>query len=202
MAGISRRGIVKSAAFRNGIATMSVPTPYSYLFELTSVSQQGAEVLLSPNEADRARIAEWLGALEVPVLAATIRLARMDTDHYDYEAAFTAEVVQACVVTLDPVRSAHSGKFSRRYRVVAKPASRRSPRNPEIEPLGEEDGPEVVGSSLIDLAAPLLEELSLVLDPYPRASGVTFEPPKDDSKAKDNPFAVLAKLKESSGKGT
>jgi hypothetical protein len=41
----------------------------------------------------------------------------------------------------------------------------------------------------------VLEELNLALDPYPRAPGVTFEAPKDEPKAAESPFAVLAKLK-------
>jgi uncharacterized metal-binding protein YceD (DUF177 family) len=127
-----------------------------------------------------------------------VRLSRLDDDSYDYEAHFAAEIVQACVVTLDPVRSTHNGAFSRRYRVVAKAASRRSPRGLEPEADADDEIPEVVTSSIIDLAAPLLEELSLVLDPYPRAPGVAFEPLKEEPKTTDNPFAVLAKLKPSS----
>ena len=53
----------------------------------------------------------------------------------------------------------------------------------------------MLSSSLVDVVAPVLEELSLMLDPYPRAPGVTFEAPGDDVKERDSPFAVLAKLK-------
>jgi uncharacterized metal-binding protein YceD (DUF177 family) len=132
-------------------------------------------------------------------LAVTVRLAHLGNDDYSYEGEFSAEVVQACVVTLDPVRSVHSGTFSRRYRVMARPASRRSPGILEAEAGNDEESPEIVASPVIDLAAPLLEELSLVLDPYPRAPGVRFEPPKEESQGKDSPFAVLAKLKQTRG---
>ena len=47
----------------------------------------------------------------------------------------------------------------------------------------------------VDLAAPLLEELTLALDPYPRAPGVAFAALKDEAAPTANPFAVLAKLK-------
>ena len=71
-------------------------------------------------------------------------------------------------------------------------------RAPDVEvPVeGDEDTPEVLSGTLIDLAAPLLEELSLGLDPYPRAKGVTFESPKDEAEPEETPFAVLAKLKQ------
>jgi len=182
------------------MAIMSVPTPYSHPFELTSVSQQGMELRLLPDAAERARIAAWLGALEVPGFKATIRLAHLENDDYSYEAEFSAEVVQACVVTLEPVSSVHSGTFSRRYRVMARPTSRGSARTLDTVAGDDEEGPETVASSAIDLAAPVLEELSLVLDPYPRAPGVSFEPPKEEAQGKDSPFAILAKLKQNPGR--
>jgi hypothetical protein len=174
------------------------PPPYAVPFELAGLSERGAELSLSPDAAERARIAAWLGALEVPRLDATIRLSRLDDDVYRYEADFTAEVVQACVVTLEPVPSMHAGRAERRYRVKGRSA-RRSSKVPKIDSAdaggGDEDAPEVILSSQLDIVAPVLEEISLSLDPYPRAPGVTFEPPKDEDKAADNPFAVLAKLK-------
>ena len=173
------------------------PLPYTRPFELAGLSERGAELSVSPDAAERARIAAWLGALDVPRLDATIRLSHLGDDVYGYDADFTAEVVQACVVTLEPVPSLHTGRAERRYRVAAK-TPRRSSRTPVVDPVDtgdNEDAPEVISGSLLDLAAPVLEELSLSLDPYPRAPGVAFEPPKDDDKAADNPFAVLAKLK-------
>ena len=104
------------------------PPPYTSPFELARLSARGVELSLSPDAAERARIAAWLGALDVPSLNATIRLARMDMDNdvYFYKAEFTAEVVQACVVTLEPVASRHSGTFARQYRVTAKPSRRQA----------------------------------------------------------------------------
>ena len=174
---------------------MSDQPPYTYPFELAGLSERGAELTLSPDGDERARIAAWLGALEVPRLAATVRLARLDDGVYQYEAEFIADVVQACVVTLEPVPAHHTGTATRRYRVIAKGPRRRPPRDVENEPGEDQDAPEALSSSFLDLAAPVLEELSLILDPYPRAPGVTFEPPKDEPRSADNPFAVLAKLK-------
>jgi len=171
------------------------PPPYSSPFELAALSKRGVELSLAPDSAERARIATWLGALDLPRLTATVRLARMDDDVYRYEAEFAAEVVQACVVTLEPVPSVHAGTATRLYRVPAKP-SRRHKRDVEVDiSVDDEEAPEILSSSLLDVAAPVLEELNLMLDPYPRAPGVKFEAPKDEPEAKENPFAVLAKLK-------
>jgi hypothetical protein len=40
-----------------------------------------------------------------------------------------------------------------------------------------------------------LEELSLALDPYPKAPGAAFEVPPEPPAPADNPFAVLEALK-------
>ena len=169
--------------------------PYSLPFELTALSERGAELSLLLDSAERSRIAAWLGAIDLPRLAATVRLSRMDDGVYRYEADLTAEVVQACVVTLEPVPSVHAGTAVRLFRVRAKP-SRRQKQEAEVDLAADDDeAPEVLSSSLLDVAAPVLEELSLMLAPYPRAPGVKFEAPKDEPEAKDSPFAVLAKLK-------
>ncbi len=170
------------------------PSPYTSTFDLARLSERGVELSLSPDAAERARLAAWLGALELPRFAATVRLARMPDDTYTYDAEFTAEIVQACVVTLEPVRSAHTGSVARHYRIAPKP-SRRGKPPVEIDVGADEEAPEVLSSPLLDVAAPALEELSLMLDPYPRAPGVTFEPPKEDPQPTESPFAVLAKLK-------
>ena len=177
------------------------PPPYTYPFELAGLSERGTELSLSPDAAERTRIAAWLGALEVPRLDATIRILRLDDGVYRYDAEFTADVVQACVVTLDPVPSRHTGMAARRYRVIPK-SPRRPSRDIEVDAdADDEDAPQAISSSLLDVAAPILEELSLMLDPYPRAPGVTFEPPKDEAQSVENPFAVLAKLKLGPPKG-
>jgi uncharacterized metal-binding protein YceD (DUF177 family) len=62
--------------------------------------------------------------------------------------------------------------------------------------VAEDDGPELLDHPVIDLAAPFLEELTLSLDPYPKAPGAAFEVPPEPLAPTDNPFAVLEKLKK------
>ena len=172
--------------------------PLSLPYDLATLSERGTELTLSPAPNELAAIAAWLGALGLERFTAALRLARAGDDTYDYAADFTADVVQACVVTLDPVRSHLAGEVKRRYRVTAKLRLKRRDQDPAVEPSAADDDTEILSTSEIDLAAPLLEELALVLDPYPRAPGVAFEPPKEERVPAESPFAVLAKLKERS----
>ncbi len=61
---------------------------------------------------------------------------------------------------------------------------------------GDDEGPEEIDSLTYDLAAPLLEEFVLALDPYPRAPGVEFAAPPEPEEPKESPFAVLKSLKD------
>src|SRR5690242_4194547 len=92
--------------------------PFSAWFDLGGLSEAGAEVILSPTAAERAAISHWLGVEAINELKATIRLSRVGDDEYAYAANFSADIVQACVVTLEPVPSHVTGEFRRLFRVI------------------------------------------------------------------------------------
>ena len=184
---------------------MSDRTPsFNVPFDLGSLSDAGAEIQLAPNAAERAAIAQWLEIEAVDQLTATVRLSRSGDDEYTYRASFAADVVQPCVVTLEPVPSHLEGEFERLFRVMPRAVGghRRKgappPASVELSSL-EDDDPELIEGRSVDLAAPVIEEVSLALDPYPRAPGAAFEAPKEEKSPADSPFAVLEALK--SGKG-
>lgn len=173
------------------------PSPYSKRFDLGALSEKGADIALTPGPVERAAIAAWLEIPKVEMLTAKVRLTKRGGDIYEYEADFEADVVQACVVTLEPVPAHHSGAVRRTFQ-VATPVRRRKieARGEDEIALSDEDGPEVLTDPILDLAAPVLEELSLALDPYPRAPGARFEAPAEPETRPENPFAVLKALKD------
>src|SRR5262249_9806543 len=121
---------------------------------------------------------------------------------YSYQAEFAAGVTQSCVITLEPVSSHLEGEFERSFLVTPRsPAMRRQmieqSRSHKVElSASDEEEPELLDGYELDLAAPLLEELALSLDPYPRAPGAELPAMTDAEPAKESPFAVLGKLKE------
>lgn len=107
-----------------------------------------------------------------------------------------AEIEQACVVTLEPVRTVLDEPVERRWL----PAADLPAATEEADPAGP-DLPDPLGET-IDLGAVLHEALALAIDPYPRAPGAelgsrVFGPagtePLTDEAAR--PFAPLAALK-------
>lgn len=167
--------------------------PFEKFVELSSLSEAGTDVVLTPNEAERAHIAEWSDVSSVPSFEAKVTLKRLSSSRFSYEAEFRAEVVQPCGVTLEPVPQRIEQSFTRELHLTH--STRRRPEPIDLAPgAGEDEAPEEVESSHYNVAGPVLEEFSLAIDPYPRAPGVAFEPPSDEKPA--SPFAVLARLKE------
>jgi uncharacterized metal-binding protein YceD (DUF177 family) len=175
---------------------MPSPSPYSMLFDLGTLSDRQADVALEPSEPERAAMAQWLGIMALERFVAMVRISRSQTHRYAYAASFEADVVQPCVVTLEPVRLHLAGEFSRQFLLEPRQARRRAQAATSYEGLSaDDDEPGVLSSPVLDLAAPVLEELSLALDPYPRAEGAVFELREQREPAASSPFAVLEALK-------
>jgi uncharacterized metal-binding protein YceD (DUF177 family) len=105
---------------------------------------------------------------------------------------FKAEPVQLCVISLEPVRESLEKPFS----LVVLPADAALSEDP--------DGPDEIQADAtghFDLGEALAEELSLSLNPYPRAPGAQLPDAEDDEAkaAPRNPFAKLAALRPPKG---
>lgn len=167
--------------------------PFSQSFDLASLGEAERVVKLAPSADERAAIAAWAGINALDAFSATVRLRRTGTDSYAYEASFTADVTQSCVVTLEPLRSHLEGTATREFHVVSQRARRRA--EPEEEVIeGSESDVDTLTTNMLDIAAPVLEEFALTIDPYPRAPGAVFDAPSDPDQSA-NPFAALEKLK-------
>lgn len=105
------------------------------------------------------------------------------------EGALEADVVQSCVVTLEPVPSHVKTQFEVFF-------SEDDPGQPEDETIlpGDRDWPEKLEDDAIDVAEIAAQFLSLELDPYPRLPGAGLDNGKGTETETQNPFAVLKDL--------
>jgi uncharacterized metal-binding protein YceD (DUF177 family) len=170
-----------------------IEPPLQHYFELGGLSQAGAEVTVKAKAEELPGLAEWGGVDSVKLFTATVSLRRLSQSRFSFEAELTVDVVQACVVTLEPVESRISRHIIRELQLA--------PRLPaEAGELtlsaGDDDVPETIASLDYDLAAPLLEEYVLAIDPYPRKAGVAFAVPAAPEAPQSSPFAVLKALKD------
>ena len=173
-------------------------SPFVHAVDLARLPEGETEIALAPKAAEREALADWAGVDAVDALAGTVRLKKLGAGHFHYDARFTADVTQSCVVTLEPVHSHIERAFKRLYQVESMRNAPIGKRAIELSATVDDDEPEILDSSKFDIAGPVLEELSLAIDPYPRAPGAAFQPPKEKDAARESPFAVLKGLKTKS----
>jgi hypothetical protein len=169
--------------------------PFAHDYNLGRLGNAGDEVRLVPDAAQRAAIAGWAGILSLDGFEARVGIRKKGASGFVLDYRLTADVVQACVVTLEPV-SAHLDRAFARELLFSAPVHRKGIESaPVMLDASAEEGPEEIESLHYDLAGPALEEFALALDPYPRRPGVAFTPPEEGAEPPQSPFAVLKSLK-------
>jgi uncharacterized metal-binding protein YceD (DUF177 family) len=182
--------------------TMTTETsPFQELYDLGDLGRGSVELRIFATGEELARIARWADVRALDTFGATMVLRKHAANSFSLDATLTADVVQDCVVTLEPVRS-HVEREIHRELHLAAPLRHRSDTSIALsQHAGEDDVPEEIDSLTYDLAGPLLEELVLAIDPYPRAPGVEFAAPAEAEEAEakpPSPFAVLKSLQKRS----
>jgi hypothetical protein len=167
--------------------------PIHHFFDLGDLSQAGSRINICANSDELARLARWAGVDAVRGFGAQVELRRLSRTQFAFEAELEADIVQSCVVTLDPVATHVAKHIARELHFSPHP---RVESGELTLSAGDEDVPEEIASLNYDLAAPLLEELLLAVDPYPRKEGVAFEAPAQPTEPPESPFAVLKRLNE------
>jgi hypothetical protein len=171
--------------------------PLERFHDLSDLPAAGYELDIVPGTEELRALAQWAGVDEVSTLRAHVFVRAVSKARFTEETQFEADVVQSCVVTLQPVHTHVARSFTRALYLV-----------PEVQRFDDkggavaaaavaEESPDEIESPVYDLGTPLREEFVLAIDPYPRAPGVAFEPPADDDHP-ESPFAVLEKLKRGS----
>ncbi|HWA30533.1 MAG TPA: YceD family protein [Rhizomicrobium sp.] len=173
---------------------MSDHPPIEQIYDLADISAGGAEVTVTASPPHLPKLADWLGVESVEKFRAVVNLKKLATNRYRYDADLTCDLTQSSVVSLEPVRTHIAESFSRELHVIHH--NHAAPKSEEVTlAAAEDEAPEEIPSSRYDLAGPLLEELALALDPYPRSPDEVFSPPEADEAPPESPFAVLKKLR-------
>lgn len=123
----------------------------------------GVVVDIEADASERRGLARRFDLLELRSLCGHARLERSAGGEIGLVGWLDAEVVQACVISFEPVPAVIQASIRRRYRRdAADRVDHEGLVDDELEPL--------VGDR-IDVGEVLAEELGLALDPYPRAAG-------------------------------
>ena len=160
---------------------------FSRSVPLARLPEEGREERLVASPAECAALARRFAIPAVNRLEATLLLRPEPGGSVAVSGRLSAEVVQDCVVTLEPVTQAVEEAVSLRI------------LGPEEEPSDDPDSPDEIQAEgdAADLGEAIAEQLSLALDPYPRAPGAALpggeegEPPPASG-----PFAALSALRK------
>jgi len=175
--------------------TTAPSAEFSRMIAADQIGPQQIEREIVANAAERARLAERFGLLALDRLTATLGLKRGRGGVIEVRGRFEADVVQACVVTLEPVRARLDERFSVAFGTGGAAAGE------VVIGLGEEDPPEELTEGRIDLGETVAQQLAVALDPYPHApgagevSGASAEAGDPRAEKAANPFAALAQLR-------
>ena len=138
----------------------------------------------------RKRIAMQLDLVDLSNFEADAHLSGW-LDGARLTASWSADLVQACCVTLEDVPARLSGRFEIRVLPAESPNAPHTETEAVLDPLAE-DPPDVLEGDIVPLGEYLIEHLALALDTFPRKPGAVFVAPPEP--AVITPFAALKGL--------
>jgi uncharacterized metal-binding protein YceD (DUF177 family) len=173
------------------------------IVDLDRTGNQGAALEISASDSERAALAKRFGFLGLPAFSARVTVDRRPGGQIIVEGRLRGQIVQACVLTLDPVTQDLDDTF----RLVFKEnmADDIDPESGEALLNAQADAPEPLTSNMLDVGEIVAEQLSLAADPYPRRPGAKFEDVlpktrpgnrKGPGEQRRHPFAGLAALRD------
>jgi uncharacterized metal-binding protein YceD (DUF177 family) len=152
--------------------------------DVTTIGMAESAYKITADASERAALAHRFDLLALERLQAEVRVKRLAGGLIQLSAVLSAEVVQGCVVTMEPVPSRIEEQFNLLYGAVTE--EREVVLNGESEPV------EPLAGGAIDLGEAVAQQLSLVLDPFPRAPAVLSQATvAPDEPGGHSPFAGL-----------
>lgn len=195
---------------------MTTPLEFSRLIAVDRIGSARKTQKLVADAAERAALAKRLDLVAIDRLEALVTLRRVRAGLYlEMVSELQADVVQTDVVTLDPLPAQVADKTIQLFGPL-----RGRPDLAEIDLSSELNDPEPFDGAEFDMGEQVAQQLSLALDPHPRAAtsdSETSEAGDSESGAspaeksldvggagaqdpaqeeRQRPFAVLAQLKK------
>jgi uncharacterized metal-binding protein YceD (DUF177 family) len=178
------------------------------IVDIDRMAPNGTALEIAASDSERAALAKRFGFLGLPAFSARVTVDRRPGGQVVVEGRLRGRIVQACILTLDPVPQDLDDAF----RVVFKQdlAEERDPESGEALVSAQADAPEPLPGNLLDVGEIVAEQLSLAAEPYPRKHGVKLEdvlpkPRKEGRHGRHeqrrHPFAGLAALRDKPRRG-
>jgi uncharacterized metal-binding protein YceD (DUF177 family) len=178
------------------------------IVDLDRMGAGGTALEIVASDRERAALVARFGFLGLPAFSARVTVDRRPGGQIVVEGRLRGRLLQACVLTLDPVAQ----ELDDTFRIVFKQnlADDLDPSSGEAVLSAQADAPEPLAGNTLDIGEIVAEQLSLVADPYPRRPGARLEDvlPKPrqagrkvPSEQRRHPFAGLATLRDKPRRG-
>ena len=180
------------------MSTRPTTGEFSRAMNIGDMGQGERSAQISAEPAEREVLSRWLGLVSLDRLTAQARIQRLGGGPcFRACVNLIADVVQTCVVTLEPVAARIVDNFELDFdpRVEARESGATGGCEVLVG-LDDEEKPEPMHDGSIDLGEAVAAHLALVLDPYPRTSGVEFSVYDGGQGARETPFAALAGIQD------
>lgn len=210
LTGIGHSPNVTAVFSRVPVVSAETPLPPTCEFSRRQVIEPwpdpGIDVLVTADSTERQALARRFDLLDVSSMRGHGRLERLgERGELIFEGWLESDVVQSCVISLEPVPASIRQPIRRRYRpAIGDEMARARVQPTAVTDLDDEDDEvEALTGRDIDLGEVFAEELGLALDPYPRAPGASaieaerLGPYVSVGEAEPStPFAALRQLQE------
>ncbi len=176
--------------------------------DLDRMGNRGAALDIVASDGERAALAKRFGFLGLPAFSARVTVDLRPGRQVVVEGRLRGKVVQACILTLDPVTQ----ELDDTFRIVFQQdmTEERDPESGEALLSAQADAPEPLAGNMLDVGEIVAEQLLLAADPYPRRPGVKLEdvlpkarnngrPARNEQRR--HPFAGLAALRDKPRRG-
>jgi uncharacterized metal-binding protein YceD (DUF177 family) len=182
------------------------------MVDLDRMGSGSAALDITASEGERAALAKRFGFISLPAFSARVTVDRRLGGQVIVEGRLRGTIVQACILTLDPVTQ----QLDDTFRIVFRQdlTEERDPESGEALLSAQADAPEPLSGNMLDVGEIVAEQLSLAADPYPRRAGAKLEdvlpkPRKGGKSGRDagkteprrHPFAGLAALRDKPRRG-
>lgn len=176
---------------------VSQSSPVRFDIHVARLPKKGMQIAIEATERQRRQLASIHGLGSVESFRADLLASGWKRNGVQVTGRVQADIVQACVVTLEPVHSHIDEKISAVFL-------------PELSKLGREgfesggeilidvdgpDAPETFSGDTVDVGALAEEFFALAIDPYPRKAGAAIESPGSDATDDDDLDDFRAKLR-------
>ena len=153
----------------------------------TAIVATGLEVRGQATADQLVALAEFLGLLGLERLQARYKITQLPRGRFRLNGKLDAKVVQACVVTLDPVPADLRETFDVEFWPQEAVASARIKSGAGDQSVLQGDEPEPIVHNTIDAGRIVFETLAAALDPFPRAPHAMLELPRAHDETADGP---------------